>query len=141
MNFLNRAKELFRAKWPSDRCREDGTVPEGGVRGEDISLDKARIPICYRCGHAAHVYLSGDSQKCRQRIRRLSAMDCPKCHRAKMTQAKTKPLNPVLRETIIISRFLLWLLFKTVEITFIIVLCILVGGCYYCAGKKYPSLK
>ena len=148
MDFSTRAKELFEAKWPKNSRGDEGMAPEEGVSEESVFMNKSPIPICYRCGHATHVYLSGDSKTCLRRIHRLSSMDCPKCHLAKMTQAKTKPappnprpLNPVLRETIIISRFLLWLAFRIVKITVIVLLFLIVGGCYYCAGKKYPNVK
>ena len=135
MDFSIRAKELFTEKWPRNIWGEDG------VRKEETSADREIIPVSYRCGHVTHLYLSGDREKCLQRIRNFASMDCPKCHRAEMNKPKREILKPVMRETFIISGFLLRLLFRTVQISVFILLCILVGGCYYCAGKTYPNLK
>ena len=106
-----------------------------------IYLDSSRYDIYYKCGHEGAVFLAGDMDACRERLAEFQKMNCPVCSRAEVKKPKRSILKAVLRETWIISRFLIWLLFKTAETLVVLLLVFLVGGIYYCAGKSYPNMK
>lgn len=130
-----------------DAGRESGPATSAESAGREMSgkepiyLESSRYDIYYKCGHEGTIFLAGDMDACRERLANFQKMNCPVCSRAEAKKPKRSILKPVLRETWIISSFLIRLLFKIAENLILLLLLFLVGGTYYCAGKKYSNLK